>query len=154
MKAIIFTDCGVRTIADSALARNKQPWFLPDYGRDWQRRVARAVRVCRLGKGINPAFAARYVDAQTLLWLPVAQDNPAADFMDGAAVVGEWLPAETLPFSARSLELVVQASRFATLKTGDIIAEIDPAFAPEPIIINQHISLQLNGLTVCEFNIK
>lgn len=153
MKAIIFTEYGVRVLADSALARNKQPWFLPDFGRDWHWDVAKAVRIGRLGKGIRPEFVERYVDAQSLLWLPTAQDNPAEDYMDGAAVVGDWLPLSTLEHSYTET-LVVRASQFATLKTGDIIAATDISYFPQPIEINQHISLQLQGTTVLDFNIK
>lgn len=153
MKTIIFTDTEVRLLADSALARNKQPWFLPDYGRNWRWRAAKAVRISRLGKGIRPEFAARYADAYTMLWLPMADENPAADFMDGAAVAGEWLPLDG-SLDPQLMNLIVTASRFATLKTGDVIAAVDPAFAPAPIEINQHIELEIAGRQVWNFNIK
>ena len=52
------------------MARNRQPWFVPDFGDNWQWSVALAVRISRLGKCIQPKFASRYYDARTLLWLP------------------------------------------------------------------------------------
>lgn len=49
------------------MARNRQPWFVPDFGDNWQWSVALAVRISRLGKCIQPKFASRYYDARTLL---------------------------------------------------------------------------------------
>ena len=98
-KPVIFTK------ADSALLKDKKPFFLPDeLGRiDYETELV--VRVCRLGKSIPQRFAHRYYDAVT-----VGIDFTARDLQrqlrdaghpwelckgfDGAAAIGEWVPVE------------------------------------------------------------
>jgi 2-keto-4-pentenoate hydratase/2-oxohepta-3-ene-1,7-dioic acid hydratase in catechol pathway len=98
-KPVIFTK------ADSALLKDKKPFFLPDeLGRiDYETELV--VRICRLGKSIPQRFAHRYYDAVT-----VGIDFTARDLQrqlrdaghpwelckgfDGAAAIGEWVPVE------------------------------------------------------------
>jgi len=98
-KPVIFTK------ADSALLKDKKPFFLPDeLGRiDYE--TVLVVRICRLGKSIPQRFAHRYYDAVT-----VGIDFTARDLQrqlreaghpwelckgfDGAAAIGEWIPVE------------------------------------------------------------
>jgi len=98
-KPVIFTK------ADSALLKDKKPFFLPDeLGRiDYETELV--VRICRLGKSIPQRFAHRYYDAVT-----VGIDFTARDLQrqlrdaghpwelckgfDGAAAIGEWIPVE------------------------------------------------------------
>ena len=98
-KPVIFTK------ADSALLKDKKPFFLPDeLGRiDYETELV--VRICRLGKSIPQRFAHRYYDAIT-----VGIDFTARDLQrqlrdaghpwelckgfDGAAAIGEWIPVE------------------------------------------------------------
>lgn len=152
MKVLLYkTDGSIRVLADSAMGRNRQPWFLPDFGENWAWRVADAVRISRLGKGIRPEFAERYVEERTLVWLPEAEGNPAADFMDGAAVMGDWVPVGSL--TERERDSIVNASKFSTLKQGDILIQ-EPAADCHPIKINDKIHIELAGKPVIEFNIK
>lgn len=158
MKTLIYIPASGqwRTVADSALARNGQPWFIPDEGETWSGSLALAVRVSRLGKAIKREFAHRYVDATTLLWVASPQqpvDN--LDFIDGAAVCGDWLPLDTSPGIdiLPLLDLLPQASRSTTFKTGDILAVMlpDPGQQLTPGL---HISHCLNDRQVIGFNIK
>ncbi|MDE6513031.1 MAG: hypothetical protein K2L05_02460 [Muribaculaceae bacterium] len=151
MKILLKTPSSLRIIADSALARNRQPWFLPDFGQNWRWQRALAFRICKLGKNISPKFAGRYVDAITLLWIAEADGCPALDYMDGAIVCGNWMDLEELP--AEATDLLCEITRAATVKNGDIIALQLPD-APEPISINDHISLSLANNEVLSFNIK
>ena len=98
-KPVIFTK------ADSALLKDKKPFFLPDeLGRiDYETELV--VRICRLGKSIPQRFSHRYYDAVT-----VGIDFTARDLQrqlrdaghpwelckgfDGAAAIGEWVPVE------------------------------------------------------------
>ena len=52
--------------ADSALLKDRKPFFIPDHlGRiDYETEVV--VRICRLGKSIPQRFAHRYYDAVTV----------------------------------------------------------------------------------------
>ena len=95
----------VFTKADSALLKDRKPFFVPDFmGRiDYEAELV--VRISRLGKCISQRFAHRYYDAVT-----VGIDFTARDLQqklraegkpwdlckgfDGAAAVGEWLPIE------------------------------------------------------------
>ena len=97
----------VFTKADSALLKDRKPFFVPDFmGRiDYETELV--VRISRLGKGISQRFAHRYYDAVT-----VGIDFTARDLQqklraqglpwelckgfDGSAALGEWLPIERL----------------------------------------------------------
>lgn len=151
MKILLKTPSALRVIADSALGRNRQPWFLPDFGENWRWKRALAFRISKLGKNIAPKFANRYIDACTLLWVAEADGCDALDYMDGAVVCGNWLELENLP--AEATDLLCEISRAATVKNGDIIALLLPD-SPEPIFINDHISLSLDSNEVLSFNIK
>lgn len=93
------------TKADSALLKDRKPFFIPDgLGRvDYETELV--VRISRLGKGIPERFAHRYYDAVT-----VGIDFTARDLQrrltqaghpwelckgfDGAAAIGEWTAVE------------------------------------------------------------
>lgn len=154
MKLILCNEQGhLRVIPDSAIGRSGQPWFLPEEGGTWCSRFAKAMRIGRLGKAISPKFAARYVDAATLLWVPGCSDAfPACDFMDGAVVCGKWVEAD-LGLDDADCRLIAEASRFATLKTGDIIARILDG-SPEPIVADSHVSAMMGESEVLSFNVK
>lgn len=151
MKLLLETENSLRVIADSAIGRNNQPWFLPDCGTNWRWRPALALRNAKLGKNISPKFAQRYFDAMTLLWVPEADGCDCLDFMDGAVVCGKWIPISTVPDQAS--RLLADCSKFSTMKTGDIIAYCLP-HQLSPIEIGQHISQSLDNIEVLNFNIK
>lgn len=93
------------TKADSALLKDRKPFFIPDdMGRiDYEGELV--VRICRLGKAIPERFAHRYYDAVT-----VGLDFTARDLQqkarreglpwtickgfDGSAIIGDWIPVE------------------------------------------------------------
>lgn len=155
MKTIIFTDKGnIRVIADSAVGRNHHPWFLPEFGCNWTWHCAPALRMSRLGKGVRPEFASRYVEERTLAWIPQAADNPAADFMDGAVILGDWVPVEPEGLTAEECEAIVNVARFSTIKQGDVLVLDTEDFPRNPISINDKIKVELAGRPVIEFNIK
>ena len=154
MKTLIFRpDGSIRVLADSAVGRNRQPWFLPEFGSEWTAHLAPAIRISRLGKGIHPDFADRYVEERTLAWIPQAADNPFADFMDGAVVIGEWQPVGPEGISEAERDAIVRAASCATLKQGDILI-LDPCEGASSISINSKVSVELDGAKVLEFNVK
>lgn len=151
MKLLIKDTGKVRVIADSAIGRNRQPWFLPDAGTDWRWRRAVAYRVSKLGKSVAPTYISRYIDAVTLLWVAEADGFDGLDYMDGAVVCGNWIDIDennSLPEKA-----LAEFTKSATVKNGDILAFMLPD-APIPITINHHISINFNNQEVLSFNIK
>jgi len=90
---------------DSALLRNRRPFFLPDFSARIDYETELIVRIGRLGKSINGKFAMRYVDA-----VSVGIDFTARDMQekareqglpwtlckgfDSSAAIGEWIPVE------------------------------------------------------------
>lgn len=149
MKLLLKDADKVRVIADSAIARNRQPWFLPAEGKNWRWRQAVGYRVSKLGKRVSPKFIDRYIDAVTTLWVAETDDFNHLDFMDGAVVCGDWIEiSEPLP--------AAELARFTdstTIKNGDILAFMLSVPA-QPIEINRHISIARNGTEVLCFNIK
>ena len=112
------------TKADSALLKDRKPFFVPDdMGRiDYEAELV--VRICRLGKAIPERFARRYYDAVT-----VGLDFTARDMQeearrkglpwtickgfDGSAIIGEWLP----------LQSDVQSLHFQLHKNGELVQQ-------------------------------
>ncbi|HOI49883.1 MAG TPA: fumarylacetoacetate hydrolase family protein, partial [Prolixibacteraceae bacterium] len=47
---------------DSALLRNNDPFFIPDWTKEVHHEIELVLRVCRLGKNIGKQFAYRYYD--------------------------------------------------------------------------------------------
>lgn len=149
MKLLIKDNQRVRVIADSAIARNHQPWFLPDIGVNWRWRTAVAYRVSKLGKNVASKFIDRYIDGVTLLWVAEADGLDNMDFIDGAVVCGQWLDVK----GDMPLEDLAAFTGYTTIKNGDILAFMLPECA-SPITINDHISLEYNNQEVLSFNIK
>jgi 2-keto-4-pentenoate hydratase/2-oxohepta-3-ene-1,7-dioic acid hydratase in catechol pathway len=107
-KAVKPAEPVIFTKADSALLKDRKPFFVPDdMGRiDYEGELV--VRICRLGKAIPERFAHRYYDAVT-----VGIDFTARDMQqrareqgmpwtickgfDGSACIGEFVPLTDLP---------------------------------------------------------
>ena len=93
------------TKADSALLKDRKPFFVPDWCEQVDYETELVVRICRLGKRIPRQFAHRYYDALT-----VGIDFTARDLQrqlrakgqpweickgfDGSAVIGQWIEKE------------------------------------------------------------
>jgi 2-keto-4-pentenoate hydratase/2-oxohepta-3-ene-1,7-dioic acid hydratase in catechol pathway len=93
------------TKADSALLKDKKPFFIPDFCEQVDYETELVVRISRLGKSIPERFAHRYYDAVT-----VGIDFTARDLQnklreegkpweickgfDGSAAIGEWVEIE------------------------------------------------------------
>lgn len=51
---------------DTALLRNNEPFYIPDWSNDLHHEVELVLRICKLGKNIEKKFAHRYYDAISL----------------------------------------------------------------------------------------
>ena len=125
------------TKADSALLKDKKPFFLPEeLGRiDYETELV--VRISRLGKGIPQRFAHRYYDAVT-----VGIDFTARDLQrklrdaghpwelskgfDGAAAIGEWVPVEKFrDIQAIHFHLDINGKTVQEGCTSDMLFKVD-----------------------------
>lgn len=128
---------------DSALLRNGNPFFIPDFSEQVDYEAELVVRINRLGKSIASRFARRYYDALT-----VGIDFTARDLQrrfcaegkpwelckgfDGSAAIGEFVPADRyvdvqrLTFRLDIDEKTVQRGRTAEMlfRVDDIIAYV------------------------------
>lgn len=129
------------TKADSALLKDKKPFFVPDFmGRiDYEAELV--VRICRLGKSIPVKFAHRYYDAVTL-----GVDFTARDLQkklraagqpwelckgfDGSAAIGEWVEKEKfLNIQAIHFHLDVNGKTVQEGCTSDMLFKVDEVIA-------------------------
>lgn len=92
---------------ETALLRTGHPFFIPPFSNEIHYETEVVLRICRVGKGISPEFALRYVDK-----VSVGIDFTARDIQDklkgkglpweiskgfdGSAALGEWVDAENL----------------------------------------------------------
>ena len=149
--------------SDSAVLKNGKPFFIPDdMGRiEYETEVV--VRICRLGKCIPLEFAHRYYDAYT-----VGIDLTARDLQKELKAKGQ--PWERLHFhldingktvqtgcTADMLytidELISYASRYFTLKTGDLFYTGCPTGCG-PVAIDDHLEGWLEDRKVLDFQCK
>lgn len=96
------------TKADSALLKDRKPFFLPDFMGQIDYETELVVRICKLGKSIPERFAHRYYDAVTVgidftareLQKKLREEGQPWEIckgFDGSAVIGEWIAKEELP---------------------------------------------------------
>ena len=129
------------TKADSALLKDRKPFFVPDWCGTITRSVNIVVRVCRLGKCIPERFAHRYYDSVT-----VGVDFTASDLLgdarrcglpwdvakgfDSSAAIGEWVPKDTF-LGLQSLRFRLDADGQTVQQgyTGDMLWTIDSQIA-------------------------
>lgn len=155
------TDPVVFLKPDTAILLKKQPFFIPDFSDDVHYEVEVLVKINRVGKHIDKKFAHKYYKEIGLGIDFTARDLQAklkakglpwekAKSFDGAAVVGDWIPADSVEnvddinFSLKKNDFIVQngntshmlwkidelieyVSKYFTLKIGDIIFTGTPA---------------------------
>ncbi len=131
-----------RICADSAVARDTMPLFVPDLPMGWYARVCPAFRISRLGKHIAPRFALRYTDAVTAVCLLCATDSAyitsgLSAIIDSAVTMGhtvDWTPATphididvdgtAIHVDTQSISLadtISGISTATTIKSGDLV---------------------------------
>ena len=129
------------TKADSALLKDKKPFFIPDFmGRiDYEAEVA--VRISRLGKTIPERFAHRYYDAVTVgidftareLQQKLRANGEPWDLckgFDGSAALGEWLSVDKFrDVQALHFHLDINGNTVQEGRTSDMLFSIDSLIA-------------------------
>lgn len=168
---------GIDIIPDSAMILPGKPLFVPDFGADrWIGKISLAFRINRLGKNISEKFAPRYYDSVSaaLRFFPEGSENDMTrrgllSGCDGTFVHGEWVPLPpagmpvtisgpvpeaTLSAADISIDSVIAAaSRYMTLKTGDIIlAAVLPGNIPA--IQDTAVTINIDGSPNLNLRIK
>ena len=129
------------TKADSALLKDKKPFFIPDFmGRiDYEAEVA--VRISRLGKTIPERFAHRYYDAVTVgidftareLQQKLRANGEPWDLckgFDGSAALGEWVGVDKFrDVQALHFHLDINGNTVQEGRTSDMLFSIDSRIA-------------------------
>ena len=129
------------TKADSALLKDKKPFFIPDFmGRiDYEAEVA--VRISRLGKTIPERFAHRYYDAVTVgidftareLQQKLRANGEPWDLckgFDGSAALGEWVSVDKFrDVQALHFPLDINGNTVQEGRTSDMLFSIDSLIA-------------------------
>ena len=129
------------TKADSALLKDKKPFFIPDFmGRiDYEAEVA--VRISRLGKTIPERFAYRYYDAVTVgidftareLQQKLRANGEPWDLckgFDGSAALGEWVSVDKFrDVQALHFHLDINGNTVQEGRTSDMLFSIDSLIA-------------------------
>lgn len=142
------------TKADSALLKDRKPFFVPDFmGRiDYEAELV--VRICRLGKTIPQRFAHRYYDAVTLGIDFTARDMQRrfrekgmpwdlCKGFDGSAAIGEWVEINKFrDIQAINFSLNINGSTVQEACTSDMLYGVDELIA----YISRYFTLKTGDL--------
>lgn len=116
-------------LPDSAQLHTHQPFFVPDFGNDFRIMPSVAWRISRLGKGIQPRYACRYIDAVGLGCNVIAADLLArlrseglpwasAVAFDKSCFLSDWSPVtadnENLPMPVFSIRCGKESLEYHT----------------------------------------
>ena len=126
---------------ESALLRNNNPFFIPEWAEQFDYETEILVRIDRLGRGIQPQFAHRYYseiglgidftarDLQYKL-MKAGQSWEKAKAFDGSAAVSQFIP-KNLFQSVQNIDfhLDVNGERRQTGNTRDMLFTIDEIIA-------------------------
>ena len=125
------------TKADSALLKDRKPFFIPDHLGQIDYEAELVVRICKLGKTVPERFAHRYYDAVTVgidftareLQKKLRKAGQPWDLckgFDGAAVLGEWVSKEKFrDVQAMHFHLDINGQTVQEGRTSDMIFSID-----------------------------
>ena len=125
------------TKADSALLKDRKPFFIPDHLGQIDYEAELVVRICKLGKTVPERFAHRYYDAVTVgidftareLQKKLREAGQPWDLckgFDGAAALGEWVSKEKFrEVQAMHFHLDINGQTVQEGRTSDMIFSID-----------------------------
>lgn len=167
---------------DSTLSKGDKPFFVPEFSDDFSAQIFAAVKVSKLGKNIETHFASRYYNEFAFAVCLTADDlaqntktqNLAISF-DGGTALSNFFEIKDINFQQINLEfhyneniyiinnlenfidninqITVYASKFCTLKTGDLLL-LKLNFDTKKIKIGDKISVFFNKNKILEQKIK
>lgn len=111
------------TKPDTALLRNNDPFYYPDFSKDIHHEAELVLRICKEGKNIEEKFAHKYVDALT-----IGIDFTARDLQQKAKEKGlPWDIAKGFNGSAPLADKFIPIGDFKNLKDINFSLQIDGA---------------------------
>jgi len=132
---------------DTSILLKKQPFFIPDFSNDVHHEVEVLVKINRVGKYIDKAFAYKYYNEIGLGIDFTARDLQSklkekglpwekAKAFDGAAVIGDWIPKKeftdinNINFSLKKNDEIVQIGNTSLMlwKIDEIIEYVSKYF--------------------------
>ncbi len=140
---------------DSALLVNEKPFFLPDFSQQLAMSPCLVVRVSRLGRSIEPRFAARYYDAWTIGLNICATDvlneaiQKGANWLEGLSFDNSLVVGEMQETAAwRSARLLCNGVEQGWLETDQLISSMEDAIAQ----VSRYVTIRMGDLIVVDFN--
>ena len=106
---------------DTALLRNNDPFFIPDFSNDVHHEVELIVKINRLGKNIQPQFANKYFDE-----IGLGIDFTARDLQDDLKGKGlPWEKSKAFDSSAVISKNFINKSAFEKINNIDFHLEVN-----------------------------
>ena len=142
------------TKADSALLKDRKPFFIPDHLGQIDYEAELVVRICKLGKTVPERFAHRYYDAVTVgidftareLQKKLREAGQPWDLckgFDGAAALGEWVSKEKFrDVQAMHFHLDINGNTVQEGCTSDMLYRVDQLIA----YISQYFTLKTGDI--------
>ncbi|KAA6349380.1 Homoprotocatechuate catabolism bifunctional isomerase/decarboxylase [termite gut metagenome] len=139
---------------DSAILKNGNPFFIPDFSNEVHYETEVVVRICKLGKNIALHFAHRYYDAVTVGIDFTARDlqrdirrkgNPweLCKGFDGSAAIGTFVPKEQFPdIRQLNFHLTIDEKEVQKGCTADMLFGIDDIIA----YVSRFVTLKIGDL--------
>ena len=144
---------------DTALLRNNDPFYVPDFSKQVDYETELVVRINRVGKYIDRRFAPRYYSevglgidftARDLQREAIAKGLPwemCKGFDRSAGLSNEFVPLEELGGNIQDLHFEM------TLKRGDLIYTGTPV-GVGPVTSGDRLVASLEGRTLLDFDIR
>ena len=140
---------------DSAILKDGKPFFVPDFSHEVHYETEVVVRICRLGKNIDPRFAHRYYDAVTVGIDFTARDlqrkfreagNPweLCKGFDNSAAIGTFISLEQAGGDLQNLDfhLDIDGREVQRGNTADMLFKIDDIIA----YVSRFMTLKIGDL--------
>jgi len=140
---------------DTSILLKNRPFFLPDFSQDMQYELELVVRICKVGKCIQPKYAHTYYNEIGLGIDFTARDLQKAysqrglpweiaKSFDNSAAVSDFLPLHTFNYNINNLNfhLLLNENRVQQGNTADMIFKIDELIC----YVSQFITLKIGDL--------
>lgn len=124
--------------ADTALLIRNRPFYIPDFTKEPNYETELVLRICKVGKNIEPRFAASYYDAVTLGFDFTARDLQRkcrqewlpweiCKSFDNSAAIGRFIPKENFPQGIQNLHFEMKKNEQVVQRgdTSDMIFPIE-----------------------------